>query len=127
MQGRRLSCRNCRQGGASTADLGFRLAAERTFLAWLRTCVSLMAFGFVVARFDWFLHRTASTSATTLGALLTATGGVLAALAALRFWRESREDRPRAPGPVLALGAGAAVTFAGVLLATYLLLHRLPV
>ena len=27
------------------------LAAERTFLAWIRTSVSLMGFGFVIARF----------------------------------------------------------------------------
>lgn len=85
-----------------------------------------MAFGFVVARFDWFLHGTTSTAATTLGALLTAAGGLLAALAAVRFWRESRSDRAREPGPVLALGAGAVVTLAALLLAGYLLLHRLP-
>lgn len=109
------------------SDVQWRLAAERTFLAWLRTCVSLMAFGFVVARFDWFLHRTTSTAATAFGALLTGAGGVLAALAALRFWLETRRDSPRHPGPWLAIGAGAAVTLAAVLLAGYLLLHRLPV
>jgi uncharacterized protein (DUF302 family)/uncharacterized membrane protein YidH (DUF202 family) len=32
------------------------LAAERTFLAWIRTGLSLMAFGFVVARFGLFLQ-----------------------------------------------------------------------
>jgi len=31
------------------------LAAERTFLAWIRTGLALMAFGFVVARFGLFL------------------------------------------------------------------------
>jgi putative membrane protein len=33
------------------------LAVERTFLAWIRTGVSLMAFGFVVARFGLFLRE----------------------------------------------------------------------
>ena len=33
------------------------LAAERTFLAWLRTGIALMGFGFVVARFGLFLRE----------------------------------------------------------------------
>ena len=32
------------------------LAAERTFLAWIRTGLALMGFGFVVARFGLFLQ-----------------------------------------------------------------------
>ena len=35
-------------------------AAERTFLAWIRTGLSLMGFGFVVARFGLFLRETAT-------------------------------------------------------------------
>jgi putative membrane protein len=33
------------------------LAAERTFLAWIRTGLALMGFGFVVARFGLFLEQ----------------------------------------------------------------------
>lgn len=33
------------------------LAAERTFLAWIRTGLALMGFGFVVARFGIFLQE----------------------------------------------------------------------
>jgi putative membrane protein len=33
------------------------LAAERTFLAWIRTGIALMGFGFVVARFGLFLRE----------------------------------------------------------------------
>jgi putative membrane protein len=33
------------------------LALERTFLAWIRTALSLMGFGFVVARFGLFLRE----------------------------------------------------------------------
>ncbi len=32
-------------------------AAERTFLAWIRTGIALMGFGFVVARFGLFLRE----------------------------------------------------------------------
>jgi putative membrane protein len=35
------------------------LAAERTFLAWIRTGIAFMGFGFVVARFGLFLREIA--------------------------------------------------------------------
>jgi putative membrane protein len=37
-------------------------AAERTVLAWIRTGLSLMGFGFVVARFGLFLRQSAAAS-----------------------------------------------------------------
>jgi putative membrane protein len=40
------------------------LAAERTFLAWIRTGLALMGFGFVVARFGLFLREIAMTTHT---------------------------------------------------------------
>ena len=36
-------------------------AAERTFLAWIRTGLALMGFGFVVARFGLFLRELSAT------------------------------------------------------------------
>lgn len=39
-------------------------ANERTYLAWLRTGIAIIAFGFVLERFDIFLH----TIVKTLGA-----------------------------------------------------------
>jgi putative membrane protein len=39
-----------------TASLSDYLAEERTFLAWIRTGLTLMGFGFVVARFGLFLE-----------------------------------------------------------------------
>ena len=42
---------------SSSASLSDSLAAERTFLAWIRTGLALMGFGFVVARFGLFLQQ----------------------------------------------------------------------
>src|SRR5438067_3786826 len=41
--------------GKAAEDPRVRFAAERTLLAWIRTGLALMGFGFVVARFGLFL------------------------------------------------------------------------
>ena len=65
-------------------------AAERTFLAWLRTGLALMGFGFVVARFGLFLREIALASGSNVpspgasrwfGIGLLALGILVAALA----------------------------------------------
>jgi len=45
-------------------DPRVRFAAERTLLAWIRTGLALMGFGFVVARFGLFLHEVSTLSQT---------------------------------------------------------------
>jgi len=44
-------------GGVQRASLSDYLAAERTLLAWIRTGLAMMGFGFVVARFGLFLQQ----------------------------------------------------------------------
>ena len=44
-------------GVPQKAALSDYLAAERTLLAWIRTGLALMGFGFVVARFGLFLQQ----------------------------------------------------------------------
>lgn len=51
-------------------------ANERTYLAWVRTAITIMAFGFLVERFDLFLAylaRSTSNDATVAGAAAAAT------------------------------------------------------
>jgi putative membrane protein len=45
------------QNSGQKASLSDYLAAERTLLAWIRTGLALMGFGFVVARFGLFLQE----------------------------------------------------------------------
>ena len=42
-------------------------AAERTLLAWTRTSLTLMAFGFVIERFGLFLHMLVQSGEDVLG------------------------------------------------------------
>lgn len=84
-------------------------ANERTFLAWLRTSIALIGFGFAIARFGLFLRQlqvavTRQEAAPTnplfnsenLGISLVIVGIVVIALAALRynqvFWQIERGD-----------------------------------
>ena len=72
-------------------------ANERTFLAWVRTAIAIMAFGFLVQKFDLFLRiASASLSPRSLpersqivgdisGLLLIVLGGAMMVLAAVRF------------------------------------------
>jgi putative membrane protein len=70
-------------------------AAERTLLAWQRTAVALMGFGFVVERFGLFLHMVTGQPLTPaqrgfslwLGVLLILLGAMSAALSAMQFRR----------------------------------------
>ena len=46
-------------------------AAERTLLAWVRTGLTIMAFGFVVARFGLFLRLLATQQPSVVGKMET--------------------------------------------------------
>ena len=84
-------------------------ANERTFLAWLRTSIALIGFGFAIARFSLFLRqlqtavtqqqqlgRNAVFNSENLGVVLVILGIIVIALAALRynqvFWQIERGD-----------------------------------
>jgi putative membrane protein len=113
------------------------LAAERTFLAWIRTGVALMGFGFVVARFGLFLQalqveaRDARSNSTGVS-LVFGTALIVAGVAVNVFscWQHVRlvrglnrdlaYNRPSPVGITIALFLAAI----GLALAIYLVLFQ---
>jgi inner membrane protein YidH len=110
------------------------LAAERTFLAWIRTGLSLMAFGFVVARFGLFLRAMeASRSGSPieplalsmpLGVAFVLTGvlvNVCSAWRHVRYIRDLNQESPPVGQPSrLAIALALIVAVAGLVMAFYL-------
>lgn len=105
----------------SAPDPRFTFANERTFLAWIRTSLALMAGGLGV---DAFAEELPAWSRTTLAAALVVLGGVLAASSFRRWHRAERALRRSEPLPpsrspqvvALALAAVAAGALVLVLL-----------
>lgn len=95
----------------TTPDYRFSLANERTFLAWLRTALALVAGGIAV---DQFLTDLVWATRVTL-ALVLLLAGVMCALRALNQWvRAERamrrgEDLPMSRFPAV-LALSTAVT-----------------
>jgi len=82
-----------REAGGAEPDYRFTLANERTFLAWTRTGLALVAGGVAVGA---LLDR--GVAARTLGAVVVLLGTVVAG-AAYRHWR-SADDAIRTGGPL---------------------------
>ena len=113
-------------------------ANERTFLAWLRTSIALIGFGFAIARFGLFIHQlefalgqaqsgTSTFNSESLGVALVITGISTIALAAWRynrvFWQIERGNyRPNR----LIIWATAAIVMILGLLSIPLLIWRSP-
>ena len=104
-------------GGGGEPDPRFTLANERTFRAWIRTALGLLAGGIALEAFAGDLIP--QTVRVVLAAGLIALSMVVAISASVRWLRVERAMRRRAPlplaimAPVLSLGAALA---AGVLL-----------
>lgn len=112
-------------------------ANERTFLAWVRTAIAIMAFGFVVEKFDLFLQvvggagesRIALGGHQLLGDLaglsLILLGGGMIVFAAIRFRKTNADidaaDIRRGPGARADVTLMALLTLLGATLFVYLL------
>ena len=90
-----------------TADPRVLFAAERTLLAWQRSAIALMGFGFVVERFGLFLqmatHQSESTSqrsfSLSAGVLLLVLGAIVALISARQFRQVAKNLDPTVVPP----------------------------
>jgi putative membrane protein len=103
-------------------------ANERTFLAWVRTAIAVMAFGFLVEKFDLFLEvaapslagRTLSLPGQKFGNLaglaLIVLGTAMVGIAAVRFVRTAKniDQKELRPGT----GSRIDIALAGLLVQT---------
>ena len=113
-------------GSANVSD---HQANERTFLAWLRTAIALMGFGFVVAKFELYLRLIAQTRSpphpflsSMIGIFLVIVGGVMAAASAVRYRaiQQKIDLGTYEPGRWPMWIASASLTAVGALLVIYL-------
>ena len=117
-------------------DPRVRFAAEQNFLAWIRTGVALMGFGFVVARFGLFLHEMAvadpghvkphSTSwSMAFGVSLVLLGVVVNVVAGMEFravvGRFDRGEPYQPPRWSLGLVVAMVLSAIGLAMAGYIL------
>jgi putative membrane protein len=116
-------------------DPRVRLAGERTLLAWVRTGLAMMGFGFVVARFGLFLRELEAAGTATahpstglslwIGIVLVLAGVGTTLLAAIQhrcFLHRLDQGEPYVP-PRWSLGIIVALGLAliGLWMALYLL------
>jgi putative membrane protein len=122
----------------SPEDPRIRFAGERTLLAWIRTSLAMMGFGFVVARFGLFLRELAKEEnirsplptgiSLWIGIALVALG-ILVVLAAswqhVRFLRRLEAGQPfQAPRWSLGVVVSVVLALLGLGMTAYLLLVR---
>lgn len=97
-------------------DPRFSLANERTFLAWMRTALGMVALGVGVATF--ISTHTTNGISLAVAATLVFLGGTIAALSWTRWLHVERAMRvgrgvpPSRVAPFLAAGIGIIATFA---------------
>jgi putative membrane protein len=98
-----------------------RLASERTLMAWIRTSLSMISFGFTIFKFFQYLSESGAMSPRhgplNLGRVMVVLGVLLLVPAILQHWqylRELRERGHRHFPPSLALITAGVIGLLGI-------------
>ncbi len=118
---------------AYSSDPRVLFAAERTLLAWQRTAIALMGFGFVVERFGLFLQMVIREPLTGsqrrfslgLGVLLLILGAAVALISARQFHQVVKNLAPGAVPPGYWTNVGVFLNAIIALIAATLAVHFL--
>ena len=114
-----------------TADPRVLFAAERTLLAWQRSAIALMGFGFVVERFGLFLQMVAHqpesggqrSFSLSAGVLLLVLGAAVALISARQFRQVAKNLDPGVVPPGYWTQIGVILNVVIAVIALVLALH----
>jgi putative membrane protein len=117
------------RGSPGPNELRDHLANSRTLLAWVRTALTIMGFGFVVAKFGLllpgtFIHGHAHLFSTVAGTILMLVGSVCLIAGTVSFisvTHDIQAGRVRF-NPAIHIMLAVFVVLVGILLAIYILL-----
>jgi uncharacterized membrane protein YidH (DUF202 family) len=119
------------------------MANERTFLAWIRTSIGIMAFGFVVERFALFLKQVtyflgkaepligrppvaSQGYSSILGVFLVALGALMGLLAFIRYKKTEKQIDEETFRPSMLLDVLLTITILSVgVFLVFVLIHSM--